>query len=577
MRLFVELIVLWTILAIVLGIAGRTWLDQAWRQQVEDSFRRDATAALAIVEASDWPTIPEDDPAWESMQQRLGMGVVTLPATESASSPVETNRVTTDAADTSTAANGSGPTKIQWSRAARTGQRMSLILPLNSDHIEAGSLQLSRNVPVSTFGLTWWTVWGLLNGTAYLLAFVGYVSLQRESQWKRRFLTPWFQALESRRDEGPLLPHAETHQSLFCMQMDSVADAVNRVYSDLQTANDRNELVLGNLREGVLALDEKSQVLLLNRALRRLLDLTDDEFLYRPLLEVIRTPAIAKLATKTLTEKIPSSDQLEFGQPTRHLHILARPLPLGPNRSGVLFTVRDETLLRRVDMVKRDFVANASHELKTPLAAIRAYAETLQMGALDDPVAAEDFVNNIIQQADRMDGLVQGMLQLSRVEVGGSLRNRKFEVTQAIEPCIDAGRVLAQRKNVEIHADFPARPVEIVSDRDGFQTIISNLLSNAVRYTPEGGRVEIYFREADGHLLVEVRDTGIGMAAEDLDRVFERFYRAEKDRSSETGGTGLGLSIVKHLSIAQGGEVHLKSKPGKGARFEVRLPAASAE
>ena len=218
------------------------------------------------------------------------------------------------------------------------------------------------------------------------------------------------------------------------------------------------------------------------------------------------------------------------------------------------------------------FVADASHELKTPLAAIRAYAESLQLGALNDKELAEKFIANIISQADRINGLVQGMLQLSRVEVGVALKFQQFDVMDALKPCFAAASVVAQSKGVLLQVDASQEAMVIRCDRDGFQTIASNLLSNAVRYTDAGGVVSVNCELHDQVFRLSVRDTGIGIKPEDLDRVFERFYRAEKDRSSDTGGTGLGLSIVKHLVQALGGTVHATSQPGSGSSFVVELP-----
>ncbi|MEM8735425.1 MAG: ATP-binding protein, partial [Planctomycetota bacterium] len=353
---------------------------------------------------------------------------------------------------------------------------------------------------------------------------------------------------------------------------------INQHFSELRNENERSELVLGNLREGVLAVDDRSRILLANRAFRRLFQLPDSNFLYRPFLEMLRIPAVTKLIQQTLRDQNPAVDEIEFGEEPRQLRVFSRPLPLSESRSGaedrigVLVTVRDQTLIKRVDLIKRDFVANASHELKTPLAAIRAYAETLEMGALDDVSAARGFVKNIVAQADRMDGLVQGMLQLSRVEVGAAVKIQKFDALEAVGPCVDAARALARGKGIRVELEQSPDPIWIESDRDGLQTIVSNLLSNAVRYTPEDGAVRAGLFADEESLVIEVVDTGIGMRKEDLDRVFERFYRAEKDRSTDTGGTGLGLAIVKHLVSALNGQVAASSELGEGSRFRVELP-----
>ncbi len=370
---------------------------------------------------------------------------------------------------------------------------------------------------------------------------------------------------------------------------DQVPDTspVGNLLGELRGENEWSELVLGNLQEGVLAIDDGSHVLLANHALHRLLGLADEPYLGRPLREFVPIPMVLKVAARVLRDNTPCESLIELTAPARSLQILGRPLPLnalsikvqpveatptGQQRFGALLTVRDETMLRRVEAFRRDFVANASHELKTPLSAIRAYAETLQLGALDDRALSEQFVANIIEQADRLNGLVQSMLQLSRVESGTALDVEWFDVREAAELYIAASTAVAASKNIRIDAQLPEQPLRIFCDRDGFQTIASNLLSNAIRYTREGGLVSVWLGQVENECVLRVTDTGIGIHPEDLDRIFERFFRAEKDRSSETGGTGLGLSIVKHLTQALGGIVRASSRPGYGSSFEVRLP-----
>lgn len=549
MRLFVELVFFWTLVALLLGMVGRAWVEQAWTSHIESSFRRDVSAAVAIAEARRWQRPAEADPDWQAMEKNLGLGVI--PIAEFVSDGEQT---------------------IEWSRVAKQGYRLSMNAPLVNRMIDSSALRITRQIEKSQLSYIWWMNWGLLNACAYGLACVGLWAIHRDSRFKKGLLRPWFEALEARRRDGVLLPQVEPQDSDFCLQMDAVADSINRIYAELSSANERAELVLGNLREGVLAVDDRSRILLANTALRRSLNLTDEKFLYRPLLEVIRTPVIASLVRGVLNDGGAREEQVEYGPEPKHLRILVRPLPFPDRRTGALVTVRDETMLKRVDLIKRDFVANASHELKTPLAAIRAYAETLQMGALDDRPTAESFVGNIIAQADRMNALVQGMLQLSRVEVGAAVRFQDFDACEALEPCIAAVQAIASGKDVRIVVNLPESPIMIKSDRDGYQTIASNLLSNGVRYTSNHGTVTVSLTQVESELILEIRDTGIGMNPEDLERIFERFYRAKKDRSADTGGTGLGLSIVKHLTQALGGSVRAESQLGEGSSFVVHLP-----
>jgi two-component system phosphate regulon sensor histidine kinase PhoR len=214
-----------------------------------------------------------------------------------------------------------------------------------------------------------------------------------------------------------------------------------------------------------------------------------------------------------------------------------------------------------------------SHELKTPLAAIKGYAETLRLGAVNDPEHNLQFVHRIEEQADRLHELILDILQIARLESG----QETFDMTdvplaEVIDQCCDQFAKTATSRQVELQADLPPPDLTVWADDEGVRTILSNLVDNALKYTPAGGTVAIRATPDAGGVTLEVADTGIGIAEQDQERVFERFYRADKARSREMGGTGLGLAIVKHLAQAFGGTVSLTSQPGRGSTFRVQLP-----
>lgn len=582
-RLLCQLLFLWSAVALLLGWFGANWIHRIWSTQVEQSFVQSASAAVAIVEARQWQEPVESSEAWQALESHLDVGLVPIGspatsaamATSAASVPESDSESKQDPAPSSV--DDSAPTlpfepAIEWSAVAGESSRMSAVYPIQSPTISASKLRVTRQIEPSKLGAAWWMSWAALNLVACLLSAIGFWALHRKERTQKFMLRPWFVALKEGGSKSQLLPPVEAIDHDFSLQMDSVADSVNHVYANLCNTNERSELVLGNLREGVLAIDDRSRILLVNRALRKLLSISDNNLLYRPLVEVIRTPKILKLVRSLLDEQVAVEETFEHGDAPRHLRLLGRPLPLGEDRVGALLTVRDETMMIRAEMIKKEFVSNAGHELKTPLAAIRGYAETLQLGAIDDRKAAEGFISSIITQADRLDHLVKGMLQLSKVEEGVSIQYQRFDAIGAVSPCIEAARGLSQSKGVEIELRTSDEKLPLHSDRDAFQTIVSNLLSNAVRYTDSGGRVIVNLEQDDSQLRLEVKDTGIGIKAEDLDRVFERFYRAEKDRSTATGGTGLGLSMVKHLAAALGGNVTVESQFGEGSVFQVVLP-----
>jgi two-component system, OmpR family, phosphate regulon sensor histidine kinase PhoR len=260
-----------------------------------------------------------------------------------------------------------------------------------------------------------------------------------------------------------------------------------------------------------------------------------------------------------------------------HARVLAvhgTPLPGSPPPGAVL-VFHDVTELRRLERMRQDFVANVSHELKTPLASIKAYTETLLDWALHDENVNVRFLKRIEEQADRLNQLILDLLSLARLESGQEVYEHKpLALVPVLGPWIESHRGRAEARSLGLSLDFGALDEEtlIMADEEAIRQILDNLIDNAIKYTPEGGTVSITCR-LDGDLVaLEVADTGIGIPRDDLPRVFERFYRVDKARSRELGGTGLGLSIVKHLIQSIGGQITVDSRVGAGSVFTVQLP-----
>jgi signal transduction histidine kinase len=237
----------------------------------------------------------------------------------------------------------------------------------------------------------------------------------------------------------------------------------------------------------------------------------------------------------------------------------------------------DETRLRQLENARRDFTANVSHELKTPLAAIKAYTETLLMGAMDDPDAKERFIQRINEQASRLDNLIRDLLQLTKIQ---SLPERislsRLSIFEIVRSSVEEHNQIASKRNVEIVNHVQENEFHVMAEYDALRTILSNLLSNAIRYSKEGGTVEIKAKRLHGFIDVSVIDNGIGIPESDLERIFERFYRVDKARSADAGGTGLGLAIVKYLVQAIGGSISVRSRLGEGSEFTLRLEEATS-
>ncbi|HZA51284.1 MAG TPA: ATP-binding protein, partial [Myxococcaceae bacterium] len=252
-------------------------------------------------------------------------------------------------------------------------------------------------------------------------------------------------------------------------------------------------------------------------------------------------------------------------------------LPLGADLPGSAAVFHEMTELRRLEKIRKDFVANVSHELRTPITAIRGYAETLRTGALADGNHAPKMVEIIHRQSERLSALVADLLELSRLESGElKLERSPVSLAEACARATEAVRGRAQEKAQKLSVDVDPQ-LSAMGDARAVEQVVLNFLDNAIKYTPPGGEVEVSGGRERGWCFLTVRDTGIGIEERHLPRIFERFYRVDRGRSRETGGTGLGLSIVKHLVGAMGGEVRVESRPGQGSRFTLLLLAARAQ
>ncbi|MDG1874911.1 MAG: ATP-binding protein [Mariniblastus sp.] len=335
----------------------------------------------------------------------------------------------------------------------------------------------------------------------------------------------------------------------------------------------RLEAVLSSMIEGVIALEPDGKVMIANGAACEMLSLTRPEIVSKKLLEIVRIPELRTAIENT--QKNRTYSETEFKTLTKPQKTLSTRVSIlaDNNKPGVAVVLHDVTALRQLETIRQDFVANVSHELKTPLASIKAYAETLRLGALHDNEKNEQFVHQIETQADLLNRQIHDLLDLARVESGETnftLNDVNLNVT--CQSCFDQFRVIAEDRNLIFETDFTNPGPIVRADADAMETIVKNLIVNAIHYTQKGGRIRISTRTQNDESIFEVSDTGIGIAIDQQARVFERFYRVDKARSRDMGGTGLGLAIVKHLSQSFGGSVNLQSSLGNGSTFQVRFP-----
>jgi len=335
--------------------------------------------------------------------------------------------------------------------------------------------------------------------------------------------------------------------------------------------------VLDGMVEGVFALDATETVRFVNRAGRALLGVGPDEAVEgKPIHLLVRDPGFLALARAAITQgEVREAEIVWDGAPKRLLHVRGAPVrDAGP---GAILLVGDVSTLRRLERMRSDFVANVSHELRTPLAAIAGAAETLADGALADPVAGPGFVATIGRHADRLKALVDDLLTLSRLEsTPESIERVPVDFAAVVRQACDAVATRAREGGLtlEVRADGAVR---VLGDPEALRRLVDNLVVNAVTYTPSGGFVRVELARADGRALLTVADSGIGIGAEHIARIFERFYRVDKARSRGKGGTGLGLSIVKHAVNLHGGDITVQSRPGAGSTFTVTIPLAPDE
>jgi two-component system phosphate regulon sensor histidine kinase PhoR len=341
---------------------------------------------------------------------------------------------------------------------------------------------------------------------------------------------------------------------------------------------DRQQLrtILSGMVEGVVALDPDQRILFANERATVLLELPALGPVGRPLWEVVRQRSLLDAVRRALDGPEPHREEIHWnGKLGRSLTVHAARLPGEPPRGAVL-VLHDTSELRRLERLRQEFVANVSHELKTPLSVIKAHVETLLDGAAEDAEHRGRFLDQIARQSDRLHALILDLLSLARIESGSELFDfQEVALDVLVRGCVERYRPRAEARKQDLSLVAPEAPaVAVWADEEALDQVLENLLDNALKYTPEGGQVRVGWRLAGDMAEVEVSDTGIGIPEADLPRIFERFYRVDKARSRELGGTGLGLSIVKHLTQAMNGSVRATSRVGQGTTFVVCLPLA---
>jgi two-component system phosphate regulon sensor histidine kinase PhoR len=356
-----------------------------------------------------------------------------------------------------------------------------------------------------------------------------------------------------------------------------LAAALNRMSAELRERldaladeRDQREHILAHMSDGVALLDGDARFVHCNHSLAAILGAPRPAAPGTALSEYVRVPELGELLQRARAERRLVDADLRLWTPDARF-LRATATPLDPEAGGVLLVVHDLTAAETVNRMRQDFVANVSHELRTPLTSLRGYAETLLDGGLDDAASREGFVRIIRDQAERLQALVDDLLSLAELErPEAQARRERFDLRELLARHVAAARDGADRAGLVLALE-DGPPLEVVADRARMEQVIANLLDNALKYT-ERGRIDVRAGGEGATAWCEVADTGPGIPAEDLPRIFERFYRVDKARSRDKGGTGLGLSIVKHVLSLHGGEVSASSTVGQGSTFRFELP-----
>jgi len=353
-----------------------------------------------------------------------------------------------------------------------------------------------------------------------------------------------------------------------------LAGALENKIVELRHERDLLSAVINGMSEGVLVTYADDRVMISNTAAGRIFSL-DSDITDRPVAEVLRYPEIhAAIAEAKKSSAVIEREIDLTGLNRRTLMIHAVQLHLRDEPSRIVIVFHDITNLRRLERVRRDFVANVSHELRTPVATIRGYAETLLNVSREKSETPMEFIEIIEHHSHRLSSLIEDLLELSGIESEEfSLNPEDLSLKEVVADAVSSVRHTADLKQLDITMSIDPDTVDIRADEKALYRILLNLLDNAVKYTPDSGKIRVSSSVEDGSLKITVEDSGIGIDPKHFPRIFERFYRVDKGRSRDLGGTGLGLAIVKHLAGAMDGEISVESRPGKGSSFTVRLPA----
>ena len=360
--------------------------------------------------------------------------------------------------------------------------------------------------------------------------------------------------------------------------LNQTAARLDRTIRTLTGERNLSSAILGSMVEGVAVVNAAERLAFANQSFADILELDVPPKPGSSLVEVARQTEMIEAVRTVLAGEPRVEAEIITGTLRQHFFAATVAAVHADNNLGAVIVLHDITALRKLERVRRDFVANVSHEFRTPLTAIQGFAETLLAGAMDDPQHRERFLQIIVEHSRRLARLTEDLLELSKMDADRlELEIRRVSVSQLIESCLETTRHRAQEKELELVAQPADKLPDIAADRRRLAEVLQNLLDNAVQYTLSRGKITVSAKARDSEVILTVSDTGIGIPKADQSRIFERFYRVDAARSREAGGTGLGLSIAKHIVEAHGGRIWVDSELGQGSHFHFSVPIFEQE
>lgn len=358
--------------------------------------------------------------------------------------------------------------------------------------------------------------------------------------------------------------------------IDFMADSLKDKINSIKDKNTKMEAILSSVVNGIVAVDSNKHILFINPMAQQMLNITEGDVAGKHLLQIIRNNKIDNMIRDILENKGFEENEITVNYPFEKIFRLnsnAIRYPESDKIIGIIIIIQDITEIKKLEKMRSDFVANVSHELKTPLTSIKGFVETLKAGAIEDNDTAIRFLNIIEDEADRLNRLISDILSLSVLE------NKKskaicevINTSDKIEEIVSLLQTQAACKNINLNARVEADINKLMGDPDQFKQMLINIVDNAVKYTPEGGAIEVVAYNSGNDVIISVKDNGIGIPKENISRLFERFYRVDKARSRNVGGTGLGLAIVKHIVMQFEGKIEVHSQIDKGTEFILSIP-----